>query len=133
MKKKIFYEGQHVGCLMFGQGMIVQMDPKVVSVSFNSGIEEFYHDGTYMQHLRPTLYPLSQYREIIANLPAPQPEAWKPKPGDWCWFYENPKYAIIDRFKEMNENLYRNISGYTYSNCAQFVGELPEHLKEVQP
>ena len=135
MSKPNFYEGQQVGCLMFGEGEIVKMFPKDMAVSFDCGIEDFYSDGTYMQHSRPTLYPIEQYREIIANLPAPQPEKWQPKPGEWCWFWNWGYVVRLDQFAEYllpSEN-YKTKTGHWYKSCAPFIGELPEHLKEVQP
>lgn len=135
MSKPIFYEGQQVGCLMYGEGVILEIDSKNVCVRFDGGTEEFYHNGTYMQHLRPTLYPIDQYREIIANLPPPQPEPWKPKVGEWCWFWDNGyRSAILNMFVsiEAGEQFpYMTKTGASYHNCAPFTGELPPHLKEA--
>lgn len=138
MSKPIFYQGQEVGCLMYGEGVILEMDSKNVCVRFDGGTEEFDHDGQYMQHLRPTLYPIDQYREIIANLPAPQPEAWKPKQGEWCWFWDDNTNgcAVLSMLKSYHaESAYafETAVGSRYKNCAPFTGELPPHLKEVQP
>ena len=138
MSKPIFYQGQQVGCLMFGAGVIVEMHLKNVSVSFDGAIRDFYYDGTYDKHLRPTLYPIDQYRKIIANIPAPQPEAWKPKVVDeWCWFWDSNIYsANLGRFARYDEGRtypYLTAIGSRWMHCAPFTGELPEHLKEVQP
>ena len=135
MSKPIFYQGQAVGCLMFGEGVILEMDSKNVCVRFDGGTEDFYHNGTYMEHLRPTLYPIDQYREIISNLPAPQPEAWKPKPGEWCWFWNVGNVVRLEQFAEfLTPSLrFKTKKSNWYDNCAQFTGELPPHLKEVQP
>lgn len=135
MSKPIFYERQQVGCLLFGEGLVVEMDSNYVSVRFNGGTEDFRFDGRYMKDVRPTLYPIEQYRSIIANLPAPQPEKWQPKPGEWCWFWSGNGYLVIEQFAEylLPSKNYKTKTGSWYRNCAPFTGELPEHLKEVQP
>jgi hypothetical protein len=134
----IFYEGQQVGCLMYGEGRvseIIEDDTYPILVQYGYGNLFYSKDGKYHETLRPTLYPIEQYREIIANLPAPQPEKWHPKPGEWCWFWNQNslKIAIVDKFKQMDGSDYINVNDYKYRNCAPFTGELPEHLKEVQP
>lgn len=136
MTKPIFYEGQEVGCLIFGEGIIKNVDSLYAYVDFDGYLRNYQHNGAYYNDYRPTLYPIEQYRAIIANLPAPEPEKWHPKPGEWCWFNDGGKVAYLDRFKFYNMNTpyqYKTMSGNCYSNCAPFTGELPEHLKEVQP
>lgn len=142
MTKPIFYEGQAVGCLMNGEGVVVKVDSVNVVACFNinhvynlKGV--CYNGGIYL-HSRPTLYPIEQYREIIANLPAPEPEKFQPKPGEWCFFWNNvnSNAAVVAKFERMShKNYIVNIRGsfIDYPNCAPFIGELPEHLKEVQP
>ena len=144
MSKPIFYEGQEVGCLILGEGVVTRIDATELSfpikVSYK-GFNDFYTlGGVYVDEGRPTLYPIDQYREIIANLPAPQPEAWKPKVGEWCWFgKEKYKHSFLTlaRFICINEHgqyaaeYMAGIANYDF--CAPFTGELPEHLKEVQP
>ena len=139
MSKPIFYEGQLVGCLMFGEGRVSEITEKTkyaVQVEFEHGCEEYTNEGEYDLNARPTLYPIEQYRSIIANLPAPQPEPWQPKPGEWCLFWDNrDSYVVIEQFAEflMPSGNYKTKTGDWYINCAPFTGELPEHLKEVQP
>ena len=138
MDKPIFYEGQQVGCLMNGEGVVVKVDSVNVTACFNSnhvynhkGV--CYNGGIYL-HSRPTLYPIEQYRAIIANLPAPEPEKWQPKPGEWCWFWDDIKAeTVLRRFSLMNGNRFQCNLGLKWQNCAPFIGELPEHLKEVKP
>jgi hypothetical protein len=135
MSKAMYYEGQEVGCLMFGEGVIDKMGSMTISVSFDGhGIEDFYTDGTYMQHLPPTLYPIDQYREIIANLPAPQPEAWKPRLLEWCWFWNDigKMQPVLSKFIGIEDGQFR-AEFHKWCYCAPFTGELPEHIKEVQP
>lgn len=133
MSKPIFYEGQAVGCLLFGEGVIKSLRLNFIHAVIN-GVERMYYiDGKYYEKARPTLYPIEQYRDIIANLPAPQPEKWQPKPGEWCWFWDTIKAeTVLRRFKMMNGNRFECNLGLRWLNCAPFTGELPEHLKEVQ-
>lgn len=136
MSNPIYYQGQQVGCLMYGEGVVLEINSNYVCVQVDGGTEEFYHNGRYMKHSRPTLYPIDQYREIIANIPAPQPEAWKPKPGEWCWFWDQcdeKESAVLRKFKHSSNYRYTDEKGVDWQNCTPFVGELPEHLKEVQP
>ena len=140
MTKPIFYEGQQVGCLMYGEGIITSFlseDKNSFYVKFNHTKGVYYKNGKCEDFARPTLYPIEQYRAIIANLPAPEPEKWQPKPGEWCWFWNNynSNAAVIAKFVEVLGTKYMaEISGdlVDYPNCAPFKGELPEHLKEVQ-
>jgi hypothetical protein len=133
----IFYEGQQVGCLMFGEGVIELLDNSFINVQVDQHIRIFCINGAYYKYARPTLYPIEQYREIIANLPAPQPEKWQPKPGEWCWFWDGDmkERAFIARFKGMYDGcfMFGNYQAPRFQHCAPFTGELPEHLKEVQP
>lgn len=138
MTKPIFYEGQQVGCLMSGEGVVLEINENMATVRFEDWVDDYFKNGAWLQHQRPTLYPIEQYRAIIATLPAPEPEKWQPKPGEWCWFWTNsiPEGVVLARFEQEDNNTYMAkihswISCYDY--CAPFVGELPEHLKEVQP
>lgn len=138
MSKPIFYEGQQVGCLMLGEGIVGSISNEKVYVTVKRGENTYYLDGKYYRDSCPTLYPIEQYRQIIANLPAPEPEKWQPKLGEWCWFWVgNSNSAVLDKFQSYNDDMirskYKTIRGIFYDNCAPFTGELPKHLKEVQP
>lgn len=138
MDKPIFYEGQQVGCLMFGEGVIKKMDSSYIHVKTTDSIRTFYKNGKYMNVARHTLYPIEQYRAIIANLPAPHPEAWQPKPGEWCRFWnDNAEFFVVGKFDKIDKSGTRPYSifgsDFWYMYCAPFTGELPEHLKEVHP
>lgn len=135
----IFYQGQAVGCLMYGEGIvkaIIDHEKYKVLVQLEHCNSTYTESGQYHSNARPTLYPLEQYRAIIANLPARQPEAWKPKPGEWCWFWDNRDTSkfqpVLSQFKQMVDDMYQ-ATLYKWEQCAPFIGELPEHLKEVQP
>lgn len=141
MDKPIFYEGQAVGCLMNGEGVVLEIKESMVTVRFKDdlGVDDFFNNGAWLQHQRPTLYPIEQYRAIIANLPAPEPEKWQPKPGEWCCFWNDQfEFFVVGKFDKKTEGLeahhYTMLGNfYSYMHCAPFRGELPEHLKEVQP
>lgn len=135
MSKPIFYEGQQVGCLMFGEGVVTQIANLIIA-KMEGGNQSYYHSGAFCEAARPTLYPIEQYRAIIANLPAPQPEAWQPKPGEWCWFWDDDsQFIVVAKFVKITKNgkFKAQFEYYPWDNCAPFTGELPEHLKEVQP
>lgn len=135
-EKQIFYEGQQVGCLMYGEGIITSFlseDKNSFYVKFNHTKGVYYKNGKCEDFARPTLYPIEQYREIIKNLPAPEPEKWRPNRGEWCWFWDDIKAeTVLRRFSLMNGNRFQCNLGLKWQNCAPFVGELPEHLKEVK-
>jgi len=135
MSKPIFYEGQEVGCLIFGEGKVTEITDVNIYVDYGDCIRTYNSDGSYFYYSRPILYPIDQYREIIANLPAPQPEPWKPKPGEWCWFWNVGHVVRLEQFAELlTPSLrFKTKKGNWFDNCAPFTGELPEHLKEVQP
>ena len=134
MSKPIFYEGQAVGCLLFGEGVIKSLGLDFIHVVINGVERTYYIDGKYYENALPTLYPIEQYMAIIPNLPAPQPEAWQPKKGEWCWFWDDVKnsseHPVLDRFKSIENGKFK--AYYPWDNCAPFKGELPEHLKEVK-
>ena len=74
-KKEIFHEGQHVGCLMFGEGIIQEIiEPTTGSfplvVKLNNGdIRAYTLSGRYFDKANQTLYPIELYRSIIVNIP----------------------------------------------------------------
>lgn len=58
---------------------------------------------------------------------------WKPKPGEWCWFWNNSdkiKYSNLSQFVDMYNNKFRT-EDTIYDNCAPFTEELPPHLKDL--
>jgi len=136
-QKTIFYEGQQVGCLMYGEGTVhFTCDDLSLTVIFKDDYQRsFNFDGRYQSISRPTLYPIEQYRDIIKNNPLPEPEEWKPKQGDLCWFWDyNVEGARVGYFKEMNEGYFVCKDAGDYGFCAPYIaGELPPNMKEVQP
>jgi hypothetical protein len=132
----IFYEGQEVGCLIYGEGVVEEINAYEhysIRVEFKHCNAGYTESGQFNFNARPTLYPLEQYRAIIANLPAPQPEAWQPKPGEWCWFWDRDYVKpSLDKFEAMDGEFFQ-AELHKWEYCAPFIGELPPHLKEVQP
>lgn len=63
---------------------------------------------------------------------------WKPKYGDWCWFYNTITHPpILSQFTTMYRKYYgcSNIGPgrkHTFSKCEPFIGELPSYLKDNQ-
>jgi hypothetical protein len=60
---------------------------------------------------------------------------WQPKEGEWCWFwdYDNKNACSLRQFQKKIGEYYLTKLGSRWSFCAPFIGELPEHLKEVKP
>lgn len=61
---------------------------------------------------------------------------WKPKPREWCWFFNKDRTPVISQFVEIEDGKYfasypnePNQLGSWYSHCEPFIGELPTHLK----
>lgn len=139
MSQPIFYVGQQVGCLMYGEGVVERIESDItyaIRVKFQDTQLAYTADGRCNTiHARPMLYPIEQYRSIIATLPSPEPEKWQPKPGEWCWFWGGDSAVVIAQFAEylLPSKNYKTKTGSWYRSCAPFTGELPEHLKEVQP
>lgn len=56
-------------------------------------------------------------------------ELWKPKQGEWCWFfYEEDTHGVIGRYGYPHHEY----SGDYQDNCDNyepFIGELPSFLK----
>jgi hypothetical protein len=122
-----WYVGQQVYCLRYGVGKILGIDNTMlyaIKVEFYD--EKATHTYTlggkfYACDANPLLYPAKP--EIV--LPK-----WRPKPGEWCWFWAEPcTITFLAQFTEQDN--FQTKGGTTWENCAPFVGELPEHLKEV--
>ena len=62
-------------------------------------------------------------------------EHWKPKPGEWCWFYNRgDAFPVLRQFVKMSEeNLYlanNIVCDWAYEYCEPFIGGLPTLLKD---
>jgi hypothetical protein len=123
-----WYVGQPVYCLRYGEGVIIDTqstDSYPIKAIFNDYNYNYTADGKlYFGDKTPMLYPSKP--EII--LPK-----WQPKPGEWCWFWDDIKTeTVLGRFSMMNGNRFQCNLCLKWQNCAPFNGELPEHLKEVE-
>lgn len=126
-----WHVGQQVYCLRNGEGVIEQIDTdngiyQIVATFLCPIIGHYRKDGRISPNDKtPMLYPAKP--EII--LPK-----WQPKEGEWCWFWdENNTCARLAKFAIFKDDAYHEHTHNGWENCAPFVGELPEHLKEVQP
>ena len=59
-----------------------------------------------------------------------------PEKDEFCWFISvNDSYELLQFVKLLGNNRYqaKTIHGgiYNYSKCEKFIGELPEHLKNI--
>lgn len=84
------------------------------------------------------------YTDTYQNL-----ELWQPKPGEWCWFWNEPsdipilaKLISIEYFLErpteykiktpsyISETVYSCMTYMYFKNCEPFIGQLPTILKD---
>lgn len=125
-----WHVGQQVYCLKNGSGVITMIEtaehrryPVVVQFPV-VGLQSYTLDGCYMQEdLTPMLYPAKP------EITVPK---WQPKPGEWCWFWDEQfDGAFLSKFEKMIDDVFFDRERNSWENCAPFIGELPEHLKEV--
>ena len=68
-------------------------------------------------------------------------ELWKPKPGEWCWFWnKGTTITILKLLEIVNDgnrkyfaampNSPHSLGGY-YQYCEPFVGNLPSFIKDT--
>lgn len=126
-----WYVGQQVYCLQNGEGVVIDIDQTLkypIIVEFPSTYIRYTYtlNGEMNENsATPMLYPAKP--EII--LPK-----WQPKPGEWCWFWDEKLYgAFLSKFEKMQDDVFFDWEGNCWQNCAPFVGELLPHLKEVKP
>ena len=57
---------------------------------------------------------------------------WKPKEGEWCWFWDiGCTTPILDKFVFKHENVCPYFTKTTwFDNIEPFIGELPSFLKD---
>ena len=118
---------------------------KVVLSEYGASIETFstnivldyaYHvesqevsEVEFSQHYNAAL-------KFINNQFNSQPEPWKPKKGELCWFwnYGQDKTARLGRFDQMKVTEYVCLGFNGFEYCAPFTGsELPPNMQEVKP
>jgi hypothetical protein len=122
--------GQQVYCLRYGEGEIIHIDrggSYSVKVEFPDGNYSTYTVEGYCDKgdATPMLYPAKP------EITVPK---WQPKEGEWCWFWDEIKAeTVLGRFSMMSGNRFQCNLCLKWQNCAPFIGELPTHLKEVQP
>lgn len=125
-----WYVEQDVYCLKHGVGKITSINKSGfygITAVFKGSVTDTYNIEGYRlsNDATPMLYP-SKPKIILPK--------WQPKPGEWCWFWDENDVGvfIIQQFSRIVGEGYCGTTGTRWDNCAQFVGELPEHLKEVK-
>lgn len=126
-----FKEGQSVYCLICGEGVVtsviegIEKSEYPIIVNFTNFKGAYTSDGRWITGRNVVLY--ASKPEII--LPK-----WQPTPGQWCWFWDYEHFIPrLNKFDRMNGGKYRDMDNIPWENCAPFIGELPEHMKEAQP
>ena len=63
---------------------------------------------------------------------------WRPKEGEWCWFWvSSMKYPDLRRFKQyymllsQEPDYMAEDSKYLYTRCEPYIGTLPTKLQEL--
>jgi hypothetical protein len=125
-----FYVGQSVYCLVFGEGVVNDVFDSsgtypILAKFSNDASVRYTNDGRMFKGRNVCLY--TSKPEIIVP-------KWQPKEGEWCWFWDEDDVSvfIIQQFSRMVGEGYCGTTGTRWDNCAPFIGELPEHLKEVE-
>lgn len=86
--------------------------------------QSFTKDGrSFIEHKIPSLFFKPQKYDISRP-------AWEPKPGEWCWFWDKCNRAFLSKFNGIKDRYFVDSDNYYWNHCAQFKGELPEHLKD---
>ena len=72
---------------------------------------------------------------------------WRPKEGEWCWFWNNSKDLTLQKFWKIEQEyfisffcdknksdglVFYNVTEKNFKYCEPFVGELPSLLREVK-
>lgn len=84
--------------------------------------QSFTKDGrSFIEHKIPSLFFKPQTYDISRP-------AWEPKSDEWCWFWDK-SIPILAKFDCISGNFFKAKDNDTWLHCAQFKGELPEHLK----
>ena len=130
-----FKVGQKVYSLAHGWGEVDSVSTTTdelypVCCSFAGYCKQiFTKDGRLLKNAPISLYHYEP--EIIAP-------KWQPKEGEWCCFWDNSdKHCVLAKFEAINNLGLGPIygadlrGGVFYDNCAPFIGELPEHLKNL--
>lgn len=83
----------------------------------------YYHN--YYKGFHPTLSNFNGNIDTEESL-----ELWQPKKGEWCWFWDNPRVPVLDKFEKFGSQGAYCLEQYSAMKfCEPFIGELPSHLK----
>lgn len=120
-----FKVGQKVYSLAHGWGEVESINESIFPLvcRFNMVCASFTIDGRLYEHTPICLFHYEP--EIIVP-------KWQPKNGEWCLFWDEGFVgAALMRFKIKGDAAFVTDTNCPYDNCAPFVGELPEHLKNL--
>lgn len=68
-------------------------------------------------------------------------ELWKPKPGEWCWFYQSkreiPTLGTLKYFSDKDgfcaySTPKASMSVKYFKHCEPFLGQLPTNLQDIK-
>ena len=72
----------------------------------------------------------AQYRSDLCHLGL---ELWKPKVGEWCWFWNVTNFdaPTLSKFYGMQDKLFKctNSKQKLFTHCEPFIGQLPTSLR----
>lgn len=93
--------------------------------------EPKFEVGDWVRHIQPYDEVLPWRVELSDK--ADEFEFWVPKPDEWCWFWDSDTSStpIVGQLKS-TEGRYITEGAVIWEFCQPFIGELPEHLKEVK-
>ena len=146
-----FELNQNIGCLLNGLGTIKGIRGDIIEVQFHNGKQQFYDaDGRMLGNTMGNivLYSYEDYNDIHdvmhkinERVPfIPDENAFIPEENQMCWVWEDDDAPTIKRMSGVYngrywdvdgiyKGRYWDVDGMWWSNCAPFVGELPEHMK----
>ena len=146
-----FELNQNIGCLLNGLGTIKGIRGDIIEVEFHNGKQQFYDaDGRMLGNPMGNiiLYSYEDYNdihdvmhEINERFPfIPDENTFIPEENQMCWVWEDDDAPAIKRMSGVYngrywdvdgtyKGRYWDVDGMWWSNCAPFVGELPEHMK----
>lgn len=146
-----FELNQNIGCLLNGLGTIKGIRGDIIEVQFHNGKQQFYDaDGRMLGNPMGNiiLYSYEDYNDIHdvmhkinERVPfIPDEDAFIPEENQMCWVWDDKDVCIIKRMRGIYngrywdvdgtyKGRYWDVDGMWWSNCAPFVGELPEHMK----
>ena len=94
------------------------------------------HNGEYKQVTKAVDgYINSLDNQVAVIMKEESLELWKPKPDEWCWFWNFGDMATLEQFKkyhDLNDHLgnYETLTIKLYQHCEPVIGKLPTNIKK---